>query len=55
MLFSSGGPTGSGGGRAGVFFRRFNEGFQVFKGFHGLFFKEGDATRSRSPEGPLAL
>ena len=22
-------------------FRRFNEGFQVFKGFHGLFFKEG--------------
>ena len=22
-------------------FRRFNEGFQVFKGFHGIFFKEG--------------
>ena len=26
-------------------FQGFYEGFQVFKGFHGLFFKKGDATR----------
>ena len=24
-----------------VVFRRFNDGFQVFKGFHGVFFEEG--------------
>ena len=24
-----------------VIFRRFNKGFQVFKGFHGVFFEEG--------------
>ena len=24
-----------------VVFRRFNKGFQVFKGFHGVFFEEG--------------
>ena len=36
MLLSSGGPTGSGGGRC----RRFGN-CHSFKGFHGLFFKKG--------------